>query len=243
MQSSSPLTHEVHVWYVALDRLTQSQIEQCADALSTDERQRRDRFVFERDRLLYQVAHALVRLTLSRYVSVDPRSWRFVPNRYGRPEIVAPADHGRLRFNLSHTPGLATVAVAVDREIGVDVENVERRAASLKIADHYFSPAEVADLKRLPPQHQHEAFFDYWTLKESYIKARGMGLSIPLDQFSFRLVKNRPIEIAFGPELVDEPSSWQFVQRTVADCYKIAVAIRRRGNDIPVRWYETDLFA
>jgi len=230
---------EVHAWYVSIDALDGDKVERCEVVLSADERARRDRFVFGKDRDLYQVAHALVRTTLSRYADVDPTLWRFATNRYGRPDIILPDATPSLRFNLSHTPGMAICAVALDREVGVDVEDLQRRKVNLSIAHHYFSSREVADLMSLPEHRQQDAFFDYWTLKESYIKARGMGLSIPLDQFSFHLATDRPIEISFAPPLNDDPSSWQFAQCHHGNRHKMALAIRRRGEDLRVRWLET----
>jgi len=232
---------EVHVWYVDCKSLRESVAERCASLLSPEETTRRDRFVFDRDRQLYQIAHALTRTTLSRYVDVEPEDWRFESNRYGRPEISVPKSANNLRFNLSHTHGMAVVAVTMQRDGGVDVENKTRRAAGLKVARHFFSPSEVEALSREPPERQQERFFDFWTLKESYIKARGMGLSITLDQFSFHLDDRRSIEIRFQPDLQDDPHSWQFAQQTVQGKYKLAVAVRSDGRTLPIKWLPCDL--
>ena len=104
-----------------------------------------------------------------------------------------------VRFNLSHTDGLAVCAVVLKHDIGVDVEHRQRRVVSENIARRFFSPSEVREFESLPERMQQDRFFQYWTLKESYIKARGMGLSIPLEKFSFHLLKNKPIRISFDP--------------------------------------------
>ncbi len=124
--------------------------------------------------------------------------------------------------------------VAKDLEIGVDVEDTERKSETVGVADRFFSPREVAALHALPEAAQRGRFFDYWTLKEAYIKARGMGLAIPLDQFSFLLDGAPPIRIAFDPRLGDDAATWQFERFTLTARHRTAVAIRRTGADLRV---------
>jgi 4'-phosphopantetheinyl transferase len=224
-----PLTHsEVHLWYTLPDSLTDPQLLHSYQALMTsDEHERQQRFHFEKGRHEYLVTRALVRTVLSRYVVAAPHDWRFVSNTYGRPEIASPLHLPPLCFNLSHTDGLIVCVVALDREVGVDVENLNRPGETVEIADHFFSPTEVAALHALPPEAQRQRFFAYWTLKESYIKARGMGVSLPLDQFSFHLDTRCPIRISFEPRMQDNPHSWQFAQFQITSQHLVAVAIRR----------------
>ena len=161
--------------------------------------------------------------------------WRFAANEYGRPAIVEPEEARGLSFNLSHTRGLIVCLVARGREVGVDVENRERNGELLKIAHRYFSPSEVEALRALPARDQHERFFVYWTLKESYIKARGMGLAIPLAQFSFEVDEpKRGIRISFDPRLEDDPARWQFTMLSYGKRHPIAASISSRG-DRPAR--------
>jgi 4'-phosphopantetheinyl transferase len=188
------------------------------------------------------VTRALVRTTLSAYCpSVEPRAWTFETGPFGRPEILAPPSSPRLRFNVSHTDGLIACAVAVERDIGVDVEET-RRTIDVEIADRYFSPSEIHELRSLPAEARPSRFFDYWTLKEWYIKARGLGLQLPLDQFAFRIGTAPPtVGIAFGPEIEDDPASWQFELRRLTPRHRLAVAIRRRPPepDLPLRLLPT----
>ena len=222
---------EVHLWYSRPEQVTDDEhVAELLELLSQEERARYKRFWFDKDRHHFLVAHALVRTTLSRYADIPPLGWQFEANRYGRPEIVGHKINAPLRFNLSHTKGLVVCAVVLDREIGVDVENIGRADADLKIARRFFSPSEVADLEALAPERQSEAFIDYWTLKEAYIKARGMGLAIPLRQFSFHLMKGEPVRISFAPELKDEPSRWQFAQLRPTECHLVSIAVERLGD-------------
>ena len=231
--------HEVHLWYVMPERISdETQLAAFRDLLSDSERARNARYVFAQGRHDDLIARALVRTSLSRYhPTVDPRAWQFEAGPFGRPEIVGPPCTPGLSFNLSHTSGLIVCLVAVEREIGVDVEDTSRISLSeIDIADRYFSPSEVAELRSLPAEAQSDRFFDYWTLKEAYIKARGLGLQLPLDQFSLRLDDGRPIRISFGPEIADDPASWQLELRSLTPRHRLAMAIRRRQEpDLMVR--------
>jgi 4'-phosphopantetheinyl transferase len=231
---------EVHVWIVEPERITDPGLQASyRDLLDAPEREKQQRFHFERHRLQYLVSHALVRLTLSRYAPVPPEAWSFAANTYGRPEIRG-EEKPWLRFNLSHTDGMALCAVARDVDVGADVEDAERRGETVGIADSFFAPAEVAALRALPEHAQRERFFDYWTLKEAYIKARGMGLSLPLDQFAFGLEAGRPARISFDPRLVDEPSHWQFVRFRPSTRHAAALAVRLPADaSLSVRFQRT----
>lgn len=199
----------------------------CRAVMSAGEQERKDRYVFERNRIEYALTRLLVRTTLSRCCDVEPQEWTFRANEYGRPEIDSPKFDPPIRFNVSNTEGLIACVVTLDREVGIDVENRNRPGQTVEIADQFFSPTEVAELRRLSPEKQRERFFECWTLKESYIKARGMGLSLPLDQFTFHLNPADPVRISFDPRLEDDPESWQFVQLRPTEAHVAAVAIRK----------------
>jgi 4'-phosphopantetheinyl transferase len=203
--------------------------------LSADEHERMARFVFDRDRRAFLLTRALVRTMLSRYAAVPPAEWRFIANVHGRPEILErPAGVPDLRFNLSHTDGLIACAVTIGREVGVDVEHIHRHLHH-DVAGRFFAPNEVTDLRSLPADEQPRAFFDYWTLKEAYIKARGFGLALPLGDFAFKLKPPQAPEITFEPALEDDPATWQFVQQWPTPLHRLALAVRRDGHDLPVR--------
>jgi 4'-phosphopantetheinyl transferase len=203
--------------------------------MSQGEHERMARFVFDKDRRAFLITRALVRTMLSRYAPVAPPDWRFIENVHGRPEILdrAPGTPD-LRFNISHTNGLIACAVTIGREVGVDVEHIHRHLTH-DVAGRFFAPDEVNDLRKLPPEDQQRVFFDYWTLKEAYIKARGFGLALPLGDFAFRLNPPGPPSIAFEPALDDDPSTWQFVQDWPTPLHRLGLAVRREGADLPVR--------
>jgi 4'-phosphopantetheinyl transferase len=213
---------QIHLWLTFYDEIREQRLlSDYWSLLGAAEREKHSRFRFERDRRQYLVTRALVRTVLSKYVGVDPQDWRFTTNAFGRPQIanenVGAAD---LTFNIAHTRGLIVLGIARDRELGVDVENVSAREACVEIADRWFAPEEVADLHRLPAEQQPHRFFEYWTLKESYIKARGLGLSMPLDRFWFRFLENERVCVTLRDA---ESRRWEFWQLRPATEYLIAV--------------------
>jgi 4'-phosphopantetheinyl transferase len=209
------------------------------DALMTeDERVRHQRFYFERDQRLFLATRALVRCVLSHYASATPAAWRFERTEHGKPFVVAPGEAPTLHFNLTNTHGLVACAVShrIER-VGVDAENMTRTGETTAIADRFFSSSEVDALHGLPPSARRDRFFSYWTLKESYIKARGLGLAIPLGQFSFLLDDGDDIGIRFAPDLVDQPEPWRFRLFRASDIHMLAVGFAdERGGQPPLRY-------
>lgn len=216
----------IHLYLGLLDDVDRPHIrDACLAILSQDERERTERFVLERHRRQFLLAHGLVRVALSRHVAaVSPTAWSFVTDRYGRPFVASPQTDRRLYFSLSHTEGCVACAISTTKCVGIDVEATDRACSHLAIAEFAFSPAEVAALRALPPDEQPDRFFDYWTLKEAYIKARGMGLHLPLDQFSIIIAAERKIEISFVPGFDDDTRRWRFMQTSPAHRIKLAVA-------------------
>jgi 4'-phosphopantetheinyl transferase len=220
---------QIHLWLTFYDEIGEPQLlRRYWDVLSDAERAKHARFHFERDRHCYLVTRALVRTVLSKYVAIDPGEWTFTTNAYGRPRIANENDRARtLVFNLAHTRGVIVLGVARNREFGVDVENVCVREACVEIADRWFAPEEVAALHALPREKQHHRFFEYWTLKESYIKARGMGLSMPLDSFWFRFRDDGGLGMAIRGASSAAASRWQFWQLQPTLDYLLAVCAER----------------
>ena len=180
---------EIHLWFCRHGESGDPALEAaCRALLEPHELARTARLHFARDRHRHLLTRVLVRTALSRYAPVRPQDWRFAEGPFGRPRIGGPMTQAiqGLDFNLSHTDGLIVLALARNLEMGVDAEHLGRNA-SLELADHFFSPAEAKALAALPPSRRAHRFFELWTLKESYIKARGMGLQIPLDSFGFAL--------------------------------------------------------
>lgn len=228
--------NDVHLWYVQSDGVRDpATLERFAALMAPAERARHDRFVFEKDRHQFLVTRGTIRTLIGRYLGVDPADCAFVANAYGRPSLSWPAG-APLAFNLSHTNGLVVCAFAREGDIGVDVEAADR-AIGLELARRFFSREEADALEALPEAERPARFLDYWTLKEAYIKARGMGLSLPLDGFSIQLDSLRP-GIRFTPAIDDDPDAWQLVRLRPTPRHHLALAVRRRGADRAIQLRE-----
>lgn len=217
---------EAHVWY-AWTAACSSPAQRAAYAalLTPDERARCASFAFDALRAEYLLTRALCRTVLSRYAAVRPQDWGFVRNAYGRPEIEVPVLPQPLRFNLSNARSLVACVVTRRADAGIDVEETARADAPLDVAEQFFSGDELRALRALPAAEQGTRFFDLWTLKESYIKARGLGLQIPLDRFSLHF--GHRIGIVFDPGFDDDAAAWQFFHTRLTPAHVLALALRR----------------
>jgi 4'-phosphopantetheinyl transferase len=231
---------EVHVWCAELDQ-TASRVHNLQQTLDGNERARAERFYFKRDRNHFIVAHGLLRVILSRYLNIEPGDLRFCYSPYGKPMLAKEFDGDRLRFNLSHSHSLVLYAVTRARDIGIDIERIRPDLAYEQIAEGFFSPREVAALRTVPTSRQLGAFFNCWTRKEAYIKARGEGLSLPLDRFDVSLAPGEPAILLSTVGDPHETSRWSLRELDLAPGYVAALAVE--GHDWRLKcwqWAEAD---
>lgn len=151
---------EIHLWLTYYQKLDSPRLRaNLRELLSDAERDQETAFHSVDDRLRYLVTRAMVRTVLSRYADVAPAGWEFALNAFGRPEIAQRHNMHGLRFNISHTRSLIALSVARNRALGVDVENIAEHQPPIDIANHFFSPTEVAALAALPEQSRGDRFF------------------------------------------------------------------------------------
>lgn len=233
--------NDIHVWCVFCDAITDPQLlSRYHSLLNENEKSQHRRFYFEKHRHQYLVTRALVRSVLSLYEKrVTPEQWQFKKNNYGKPYISNIDLVTHLRYNLSHTDELIVMAVILNQEIGIDVEYLPRLGMMSDIANKFFSPHEAKQLQGLREEQKINRFCDLWTLKEAYIKACGMGLSIPLNHFSYSFSPDGKISIDFIPEREDLPELWQFWQICPSDRHKISMALK--SNEI-IKAYSIGLY-
>jgi 4'-phosphopantetheinyl transferase len=231
------LSNEIHLYFVYPEKISDpALLDRYKSLLSDEELTQMPRFFSASHQHQYLLTRALLRTTLSAYYPVDPAAWVFGTNSYGKPQIRHPERILPIRFNLSHTRGMIMCGVVRDNDIGVDIEDGQRSTrAGLDRLSSYFSEKEIADLKQLPKTQQKQRFFDYWTLKESYIKARGMGLAIPLDKFSFHIKRDRLHNFTVHPDLQDDETRWQFWRMPMADRYRAAVAVNSNQDSFKIK--------
>ena len=185
---------QIHVWRVPLNQKP-DRIAELKEVLSPDELARAERFHFEKHRNQFIESRSALRLLLSQYLNISPKELTFSFGAHGKPALANELSNSALRFNLSRRDGLALIAVTRNREIGVDVELVRADLPVFEIAEVSFSESELATLRSLPENLQTAGFYNCWTRKEAYIKARGEGLSFPLKQFDVSLTPGEPARL------------------------------------------------
>jgi 4'-phosphopantetheinyl transferase len=228
---------EVHIWQAGLDR-SPSQTDSYLLTLSTDERARADRFYFRKDRESFIVARGVLRSILGRYLNRTPESLHFHYSSHGKPELEFDSGGDSIRFNLSHSHRMALYAIACDQELGIDIEHIRDGPHAEHIAEQFFSPNEVRVLRALPSAQQRYAFFLCWTRKEAYIKGRGEGLSLPLDQFDVSLTPGEPAKLLSTRPDPLEAERWLLQDLTLEQAgYAAAVAIAGGDRSTVFRRY------
>src|SRR5213596_2074573 len=217
---------EVHSWCVSLDVPPETSGRLYA-TLTPDERTRSARFQFERDQQRFIVARGVLRDLLGRYLQTQPGQISFVYNAFGKPDL-GPEFANRLKFNLSHSAGLALIAIATASNVGVDLEYIRAQSDYADIARHCFSAAEVDYLSALPGHLYSEAFFSCWTKKEAYLKAYGEGLARPLNSFSVPLTTDPAhthVDLCVASEGIVPARHWSLYTLRPAPGYAGALAI------------------
>jgi 4'-phosphopantetheinyl transferase len=216
----------LHLWCAYPDDLLDEEAEQaCALLLSDDEKERWRGFKFDRHRREYLATHALARIALSQYRGIPPQAWRFQMNAYGKPSV---APECGLHFNLSNALSLVVCLISEGAQVGVDVESRARSASIAEVGPRMFSTQEMAQFESLPEVEKPERAIRLWTLKEAYVKARGMGLALPLNEFSFLFEDAKSIRMEMDRTLDDSPSRWRFcLLQHAAHC--IALVAENRG--------------
>lgn len=221
------LDKEAHLWIVSTGSVkNETTLADCMAVLSEQEKRRYKRFRFADDRHRFLVSHALVRTVLSKYAGIPADQWVFSQSDRGRPEVANPG-LSQIRFNLSHSSGLAVCLVAAVCDCGVDVERVQSRHNPIGVARRMFSTGEYEHMKGLRGREQLEYFFTRWTLREAYTKARGVGISLPTHRLNFHVRSSTDIAIEFREGIEDRQQDWQFELFRLDHDHIAAAAIRR----------------
>jgi 4'-phosphopantetheinyl transferase len=226
-----PPGHQVDIWRIHLDvpvdllKILQGQ-------LSSEEAERAARFYFPTDRSRFILSHAILRQILARYLRREPGQLHFSVNEYRKPFL----DGGGLEFNLSHSGDFALIAIAQARKVGVDVEQIRTDFETEDIGRRFFSQAEMLELQSLPIEQREAAFFRCWTRKEAYIKAQGMGLTLPLDSFDVSLSPGQPAILRATRPDSAEAARWTLMTLEVGPGYAAALAVE--GQSLDFRFWD-----
>jgi 4'-phosphopantetheinyl transferase len=215
----------VHVWRAMLDH-PGTVARRLGRILSPDEQRRAERFRSESDRGRFIVGRGSLRRILSRYLEVAPEELVLRYGAQGKPMLAESRGDLPLQFNLSHSQGLALLAIARGRPVGIDIEQIRPVVDAEQIVARFFSAPERAEFAQLPDGQRLEAFFRGWTRKEAYLKATGAGLSLPLDQFAVSLSPGEPPRLVDVAERPLEAGRWTLLDLAPGPGYLGAVAVK-----------------
>jgi 4'-phosphopantetheinyl transferase len=223
------------VWLAELPQSMSDLLLALKGTLSSDELERARRFHFVRDRDRYVLRRGILRQILSYYLGCVPAAIDFSYQASGKPQLAHPAPLScDLRFNISHSGDAVLYAVTSRRDIGVDIELIRPEIEWALVANCFFAPAEIAALQRLPVHLQSRGFFNCWVRKEAYLKARGEGLSIPLDSFEVSL---RPGDAPLLLRAADESELQQCTMWDVPLTEDLAGAVVVKGHPSGFRFF------
>ena len=226
-----PGENEVHLWLAAVPDCLPD-LETLREALNAEERERAARFHFKRDCERYIVARGVLRLLLTTYFGTS--QFALTTNKFGKPLLQPP--HDTLHFNVSHSRDLALFGFTRMGEIGADVECIRPDFATQEIANRFFAPDEAATLTQLGEGERAGAFFNCWTRKEAYIKARGIGLSLGLSTFTVTLKPGEAAALIRVDNDAGAPTRWTMLDLDVGAEYRAAAAFEGGGNVSCFRW-------
>ncbi len=218
----------IHVWRAYLD-FEPALLHEFEMTLSPDEKGRAGRFHFPRDRNAFVATRGILRELLGKYASRAPAELVFDYGDRGKPSLRGTLSQP-IQFNVSCSNGLALLAFAADRSVGIDVELIRPSFAGVEIAERYFSPQEIAELKTLPPSLLAEGFFHCWARKEAYVKARGEGLQIPLRSFRVSLTPGQP-------ERLESADSARWSMHSITPDANYVGALVVEGNEPLIRYW------
>jgi 4'-phosphopantetheinyl transferase len=232
-QSASPC--RVDVWRVGLHDAALDDAALTA-VLSDDERRRAARYRFADKRREFVVTRAALRRVIGQALGEEPASLRFTAGPYGKPSLPAEANPLSLRFNVSHTDGLALIALTRQHAIGVDVERVRDTIACDRLAERFFSDLEHEQLMRVgDARDRRRAFFRCWTCKEAYVKALGRGFAAGLDAFDVSVALAQPARLIATRPDASEAARWSLFDLEVGRDHVAALAVQAERADVRLR--------
>jgi len=217
-------TDEFEVMVTRLD-VEPDEVRVLATLLSEPERERANRFVFDRDRRRFIVARARLRQFLSTRLATPPESVGLIYGKHGKPALAAPYADSGVRFNVTHSAEIAAYAFSTRREIGIDVEAVRTIPDADAIAARFFSPRENEAYLALNLRDRAQGFFNCWTRKEAFIKAIGDGLYYPLGCFEVALAPDEPARILRVQGVHGDDCGWRMEGFSPASGFVAAVVV------------------
>lgn len=223
---------DIHTWLLSLHR-SPAQLRVLERTLASDELERANRFHFAKHRDYFVAGRGLMRTILGRYLDEQPDRIRFGYGVYGKPFLVQTGTEACIHFNLSHSKGLALLAISQGQGIGVDLEYMRKFSDMTQVAERFFAQREYAEFLAVPPDDRVRAFYNCWTRKEAFLKATGDGMAQPLDSFAVSLVPGEPARLVSIEGDPIRANFWTIVElATASPGYQAALAYQGQGGKI-----------
>ena len=220
--------HTVHIWSLNF-AVNDDAFNRYHSLLSEDEKKRASKFKFYKDKRCYVVTRGCLRLLSASYLEKNARDIVFVYEKYGKPRYKHKTI---LNFNVSHSGDIAVIGFVYEHAIGIDIEKIKNDFDTFEIASNFFSKKEIAALREIPESQKYKAFYRCWTRKEAFIKAKGIGLSFPLDKFSVTLDSDLNAELIQTQWDTYEKLKWQFTSFIPSEDYIAAFTVNSQIKDI-----------
>ncbi len=219
---------DVHIWHYTIGSdQSLNRLKTFLGLLSPEERDRYAKMGQAGRQRQFLATRVLCRWVLSRYSPVEPADWRFQLDRRGKPSIAAPSVSPPLWFSLSHTPDVSVCVVSrAGPNIGVDIEKIDPSSDCREVAAQFFPDIETSALRRLSQTLREEDFIRRWALKESFVKASGVGLDQGLAGTAFSFSPSGTIGVTFVAPLDESPARWSFYLLRLDQDLILALSVR-----------------
>jgi 4'-phosphopantetheinyl transferase len=221
---------EIHIYQTNLDK-SPAEINNFKKLMSVDELQKAARFKFDIDRNNYITGRGFLRTILSQYLNTSPEDIMFSYAEKGKPYVK----DIEIKFNLSHSKNYAVYAIALNTEVGIDIEYLKNIPDAYDISERFFSEEEREELKKMNEDRISLAFLNCWTRKEAFIKAVGEGLSYPLADFSVSISPGSEPGILWIKKNINEVKEWTLYNIKTDQSYISSVAVKSTGKKIVYR--------
>jgi 4'-phosphopantetheinyl transferase len=225
----------IHVWLFELNPVN-SKIKMYKNILSESEKQRAEKITEQNTRKKYISSHAIMRKILSIYTNTPAEKLSFGSGIHGKPFLKSPNEN--YCFNLSHSFEYGLLAIAMNSELGIDIENMNRHVDEIKLSTRFFSENEAKSLKEMDKHQRKTAFFNTWSSKEALLKATGKGISYGLNKFELSISANSPAHIISTSDAQDD-HSWILIDLPNIDNYASALAAENKNWNLHCwKWNE-----
>jgi len=215
---------EIQAWIFDLARAFHSN-KNLTQILSSEEKFRADKFHFEKDRRHFVTRRGLLRIILGKYLDEAPELLKFSQGKYGKLNLGYPQKTPWIHFNLSHSGEICMYVFTCSREIGVDIEQIRYLQDRDLIAKHFLSNKEYVVFSALEENEKTEAFFNSWVRKEAFIKAKGIGLSCPLESLEVTLIPGEPARLVTTKDISEETGRWTLYEINPLAGYAGAIVV------------------